>query len=179
MNEDILREALHEMFSSLEAVEAQNAAILSFLKEKGIATDETLAPHLERAANASNVRWRAARVRIDYLLSSATKSAEQAGEKQSAEKESAQAKASTAPEAKVTANAARSDLPENQTQSATKSTPENTTEEKAQSAEPQSRAEPNSTEATANPDKPGTENREKENLPNHDLPHKRPEENAA
>jgi hypothetical protein len=77
MNENIAREILHELFSSLEALETQSMAILQFLKEKGIATDEDLAPHFEQAGNASSVRWLAAQARIDHLLSSAMKNAEQ------------------------------------------------------------------------------------------------------
>jgi hypothetical protein len=153
MNEDILREALHEMFSSLEALETQNAAILSLLKEKGIATDEALAPHFEQAANASNVRWRAAQVRMDYLLSSATKVAEQAAEKQAARPEAShQSQPSIAPKS------SRSDVTEN----ATPSTHEGETEEEAQSTEPPSQG-PHSNQATATPGKSGTEKREKDN----------------
>lgn len=153
MIEDILREALHEMFSSLEALETQNAAILSFLKEKGIATDEALAPHLEQAANASNVRWRAAQVRIEYLLSSAAKAAEQAAEKQSAKKQSAEKQsaekekkqsakpeAPPEPEANTAKKSSRGDTPENSTQSA----PESTTNEKAQNTEQPSEDEASS-----------------------------------
>lgn len=77
MDENIAQELIHELFTSLEALETKNAAILSFLKAKGIATDEELAPHFEQAGNASSVRWRAARVRMDHLLSAAMKSSEQ------------------------------------------------------------------------------------------------------
>jgi len=77
MNENIAQEILQELFSSLEALETQSTAISSFLKDKGIATEEELAPHFEPARKASSVRWRAARVRIDYLLSSAMKTAEE------------------------------------------------------------------------------------------------------
>lgn len=75
INEDIAQEILHELFSSLEAMETQSAAILQFLKDKGLASEQDLAPYFEQAGNASNVKWRAARVRIDHLLSSAIKAA--------------------------------------------------------------------------------------------------------
>ena len=44
MNENIAQEVLHELFSSLEALDTQSTAILQFLKRKGIATEEELAP---------------------------------------------------------------------------------------------------------------------------------------
>ena len=68
MNNEAMKEILNELFSHLERLETQNEAILQFLKEKKRVTDKQLAPYLEQAANASNVKWRAARVRIDHLL---------------------------------------------------------------------------------------------------------------
>ena len=82
MDEQIIQDILTEVFSSLEPLDAQTSAILQFLKAKGLATDEELAPFLEQAGNASNVRWLAARVRIASLLSSALKPAEKPEEKQ-------------------------------------------------------------------------------------------------
>jgi hypothetical protein len=78
MNENIAQEILHELFSSLEALETQSTAVLQFLTDNGIANEKKLAPYLEQAGNASSVRWRAVRARIDYLLSSAMKTDEDA-----------------------------------------------------------------------------------------------------
>src|SRR6266404_5087003 len=82
-NINFVQEIFHDLFSSMEALETQSAAILQFLKDKGIATDEELASHLEQAENASSVRWRGVRVRADYLFASAVKAAEQAAQKES------------------------------------------------------------------------------------------------
>jgi hypothetical protein len=76
MDEQIVKDIFAELFSALEPLEAQSAALLQFVKAKGIASDEELAPFLEQAANASNVRWRAMRVRTTALISSAMKPAE-------------------------------------------------------------------------------------------------------
>jgi hypothetical protein len=69
MNNEAMKGVLNDLFSHLERLETQSEAILQFLKEKKRVTDKQLAPYLEQAANASNVKWRAARVRIDHLLS--------------------------------------------------------------------------------------------------------------
>jgi hypothetical protein len=83
MDEKIVQEILHELFGSLEALDTQSTAILQFLKDKGIVNEEEFASHLEQAGNASSVRWLAVRVRINYLLSSAIKAAEQDAKKES------------------------------------------------------------------------------------------------
>jgi hypothetical protein len=81
MDRKIAEEFLDELFSSLEVQETQSAAVLQFLKDQGNATDEQLAPYMEQASKASNVRWRAARLRLMSLLSSAVKSSEEASAK--------------------------------------------------------------------------------------------------
>ena len=70
-------ELLDQLFSALEDLETQSAGILQFLKGKGLATDEELAPYLQQAADASNVRWLAARLRMDALLAAAIKDTEE------------------------------------------------------------------------------------------------------
>jgi hypothetical protein len=64
-----LKELFDELFTLLENLETQNSAVLQFLKDQKVGTDKKLAPYLERAGNASSVKWRAARVRMEYLLS--------------------------------------------------------------------------------------------------------------
>jgi hypothetical protein len=81
MDEKIVQQILDELFPYFEAVETQSAAVLHFLKEKGIASEEELAPYVKRAENASSVRWRAARARINYLLSAAVETPEKVEEK--------------------------------------------------------------------------------------------------
>src|SRR3981081_1825695 len=68
-NPEPIKEILEELFSLLESSETQSLALTQFLKDQGIATDEKLAPYLDRAGNASSVKWRAARARMQYLLS--------------------------------------------------------------------------------------------------------------
>jgi hypothetical protein len=73
MNVDLAQELLSVLGSSLENLETQQAALLQFLKDKGTVTDDQLAPYLAQAGKASNVRWRAAHIRLEHLF---------AGEKQ-------------------------------------------------------------------------------------------------
>ena len=84
MDEEIVKQILDELFSFFEDAETQSAALLLFLKDQGIATQEKLAPYFEQAANTSEVRWRAARVRMGALIASALKTPEPAAEKRTA-----------------------------------------------------------------------------------------------
>jgi hypothetical protein len=71
--QDRLKEVLNELFTLLEAQETNSAAVLQLLKDEGIASDEKLATYVDQAGNASSVKWRAARMRMEYLLTSAQK----------------------------------------------------------------------------------------------------------
>ena len=70
-----IKEVLDGLFTLLESMETQNAAVLELLKDQGFATDEKLAPYFDQAASASSVKWRAARARMAYLLAPAPKKA--------------------------------------------------------------------------------------------------------
>lgn len=84
MDQAAVEQLVEELLESFEVLESQNMAILQFLKDKGTATDEQLAPYLDQAATASNVKWQAGRMRIKRLLSSAMKSDEEETEKSAA-----------------------------------------------------------------------------------------------
>jgi hypothetical protein len=83
MDEKLTQELLDEFLPALEVLDTENTAILQFLKDKGIADDEQLAPYLEQAAKASDVKWRATRLRLNHLISSAAKAAEHTTKKES------------------------------------------------------------------------------------------------
>jgi hypothetical protein len=96
MDSDAIKEVLDVLFSNLEKLETQTEGIRQFLKEKKKVTDAQLAPYLEQAGKASNVRWRAARVRIEYLIAGAER--EQEKEQEGAHKKTTEGAQSEAVE---------------------------------------------------------------------------------
>jgi hypothetical protein len=64
-----VKEIFDVLFTLLENMETENTAILELLDAEGIATEEKLAPYLERAGNGASVKWRAARARMEHLFS--------------------------------------------------------------------------------------------------------------
>lgn len=83
-NTNPLKEIFDELFGLLESLEAQSMAVTQFLKDQKIGNDKKLAPYLEQAGNASSVKWRAARARMEYLLAPMQKEADD--KKKAAEK---------------------------------------------------------------------------------------------
>lgn len=71
MSDNPNEQIFSDLFRYLEVVETQNAAILQLLKDKKVVSEKKFASYLEQAAVASDVKWRAARVRMEHLLASA------------------------------------------------------------------------------------------------------------
>ncbi len=83
-----IAEIFDEMFTLLADIETRNAALFEYMKEQGGVTDEKLAPYLDRAAAASDVRWRAARARMEHLLAPKPKSATEVGKDEKSKEQS-------------------------------------------------------------------------------------------
>jgi len=122
-----IKEILDELFSLLESLEAQSLALTQFLKDQGIATDKKLAPYLDRAGNASSVKWRAARARMQYLLSPVPKQASDPQKDQSKDKNKEPEKASIEKQStdKPTAERQSTHRPSAETPPAKQNKPEN------------------------------------------------------
>jgi hypothetical protein len=122
MDEEIVKQILDELFSFFESSETQSAALLLFLKDQGVTTEEKLAPYVKQAATTSEVRWRAARVRMGALLASALKDPEPASEKKITAAQEKKAEATSdadANEAKSQTAESRSEAPKKPAESAT------------------------------------------------------------
>jgi hypothetical protein len=91
MNVDLAQELLDELGSSLQNLETEQAALLQFLKDNGVLSNEQFAPYLEQAGKASSVRWRAAHTRLERLFSSERQKEEKLREDQKRQTGAAQA----------------------------------------------------------------------------------------
>ncbi len=80
MDDKLMRELVGEVLSALEGLEAQNLAVVEFLKAQKKGADK-LAPYLEQAERTSSVKWMATRARLNHLLDGAEREAERAAEK--------------------------------------------------------------------------------------------------
>lgn len=74
-----IAEIFDEVFTLMQDLETRSVAVYEYLQEQGGATDEKLAPYLDRAAGAADVRWRAARARMEHLLAPKPKSSTDVG----------------------------------------------------------------------------------------------------
>src|SRR5215470_5392432 len=90
MDSDVsLKEVLEDLYTLLEGIETQNIALMQFLTDQKIAPEDKLRPYLEQAGNASSVKWRAARARMNHLFAPAPKKATEAVAKPAAAEPSA------------------------------------------------------------------------------------------
>ena len=93
MDDKIAQLILDELFSSLENLETQTAAVRQFLKDKGGATDELLAPYLEQAGKSHEHYRRSRKGRQD---GSAIREESQTGRKGEEEERSGKSAAKSA-----------------------------------------------------------------------------------
>jgi hypothetical protein len=70
VDQNDIDEILDVLLSHLEAAEVRSTALLQLLKHNGTVTDEQLAPYLEQASNASEIKSHAVRLRLKRILSS-------------------------------------------------------------------------------------------------------------
>lgn len=68
MSDNSVKQAFSDLLAYLEFLETRTRALLHFLKDKGIVTEEKPASYLEQASQESDIRMRAARARIDHLF---------------------------------------------------------------------------------------------------------------
>jgi hypothetical protein len=154
MDPTVTEEILNDLIPSLEAMETKSAAVLEFLKKEGIASDEKLAPYLEQAASASNVRWLAVRVRVERLLSSV--------EKESARKDSADkdVKQSEPDAASKSAETAKTTAAEAQSEEKSQAAGEEKSAENGDKSKQAARKEPGTQATAANEDDKGGRDQE-------------------
>lgn len=77
MKDNPTEQIFDDLFRHLEVLETQSGAILQILKDRGVVDEQQFAAYLEKAAVASDVKWRAARVRMEHLLTSTPEPAKQ------------------------------------------------------------------------------------------------------
>ncbi len=151
-------QVVNELFPYFEALETRTLAILQLLKDKGLTTDEQFAPYLEQAANASNVKWLAARVRVERLVASALKEHEDSGKAE-------EPKAEPVEEKKAADNSDKKTAEKSDTQPKTKDGGEKSEEKPTESSEENDADKPgNQTtqEVRGNAGAEGSDGREKD-----------------
>jgi hypothetical protein len=148
-DENPLQELLNAIISSLEPLEARSEAVYQFLKAKGVAIDKDFAPFLEEAANASNVRWRAFRVRAEALIAGAMKERKKESKAEQSELESESRKAQATESEKAESQETQDDPEATQAKGQTDETVrnKNDAEPEAHQSKPQAREDNTSSQA--------------------------------
>lgn len=134
--ENTIKEILDDLIPAMEAVEAQSTAVLRFLKENGIASEEQLRPYLEQGADTSNVKWRAVRVRMERLLNSAMEAVQKASEKTATSPEPRAAEEKTDQETTAPGKSNSEDVASRDKKEASTATGEKTLEDKTPATDP-------------------------------------------
>lgn len=135
MDVHVAQELLNELGSAIENLETQQNALFQFLKDKGIVADDDIARYLTEAGDASNIRWRAARVRLEHLIEASEKEEERklhAAPKAKEEEKTPQPQSKAATKASKAENEVESPAPQSETKETTQETkkPEEQPEQK-------------------------------------------------
>lgn len=93
MDPKVIDEILDALLTPLETAESRSAALLELLRESGTIADEQLAPFLEQAENASEIKSRALRLRLKRILTSVIPQPEQSKKEGAAQTSISEAKA--------------------------------------------------------------------------------------
>jgi hypothetical protein len=80
MSDNPVKDVVNELIPYFERLETESAAVMQLLTDKGLVSSEELNRYLEQAGRASEVKWRAARVRVERLAAPGSKSAESGAE---------------------------------------------------------------------------------------------------
>src|SRR5207237_9941319 len=95
MSENSIKQILSDLLPYFEALEAQSSAILQLLRDKQIATDSELTRYLEQAGDASSVKWRAGRGRVEQPIAVAAAAKGKGGRGTKSQKKSRKARSNT------------------------------------------------------------------------------------
>ncbi len=130
MDEKVIDELLDAILPMLASAESQSTAALQAVKQSGALTEEQLAPLIEQASNATEIKMRATRLRLKRVLTAAVSDFENDHKKKNEEEQ----KSAESAEKKAESDDKESDHQK------TEGPPKESAEPKKKASEPKPRA---------------------------------------